>query len=243
MIHFENVHIGYRESIVNVQVHTLQKGTAYALIGKNGSGKSTFLKSVSGQLAPYSGTITVAGDQLSALHQQQLAELISFVPSRIPETSYMTVFDFVALGRTPYLNALGRLKDSDKEMITGSIQQLGLTSYSKRFLNELSDGEKQLCAIARAVCQDTPVILLDEPTSFLDFRNRSMVIDLLQHIAATSQKCILFSTHEIHLLAEKKMPILGINGSGILAFAEEVTIEALVRHFFNGDNLETVTNR
>ena len=232
MIHFENLHVGYRESIVRVACKELQRGTAYALVGRNGSGKSTFLKSVSGQLKPYSGAVYIDGAPVSMLNQQKRSELLSFVPSRIPETSYMTVFDFVALGRTPYLNAIGRLKDKDRALTQKSIAQLGLTSFSDRFLHELSDGEKQLCAIARAVCQDTPVIVLDEPTSFLDFRNRAMVIDLLHLIAETTQKCILFSTHEIHLLAEKKMPLLGIDHSGTLAIAEEVTVGAITRQFF-----------
>lgn len=232
MIHFENLHIGYKESIVRVNCSALQKGQSYALVGRNGSGKSTFLKTISGQLPPFSGSVSINGHFVNVLNQQQKSELLSFVPSRIPETSFMRVIDFVALGRTPYLNAIGRLTQHDRMITEKSLHQLGMDGYSNRYLHELSDGEKQLCAIARAVCQDTPVIILDEPTSFLDFKNRSMVIDLLKDIAATTQKCILFSTHEIHLLAEKKMPLLGIDSSGSLTLAEEVTLEVITRKFF-----------
>lgn len=232
MIQFEHTHIGYDRALVKVQIEELAPEKAYALVGRNGSGKSTLLKTISGQISCQSGTIRIHGQSLAELSHQERAKLVAFVPSRVPEIQYLKAYDFIALGRTPYLNAFGRLHEQDKHAIQETIDLLGISQHAEKYLANLSDGEKQLCAIARALCQETPVIVLDEPTGFLDFRNRGMVIDLLNDLAVQSKKSILFSTHELHLLEEKKMPVIGITTDGWLAGAEEVNVESLLRRFF-----------
>lgn len=211
MIEFKQTQIGYTQTLLSVAIQSLEKGKSYALIGPNGSGKSTFLKSITGQLSLIKGTILLNGIESTTFSALDRSKVIAFVPSRFPEISNMTVFDFIGLGRTPYLNALGRLKESDQTMIGKAIQQLEIEGLTHKFIQELSDGEKQLCAIARAICQETPIIILDEPTSFLDYKNKLIVLNKLNELSSTLGKCILFSSHDLEMVHKSVRDFLVIN--------------------------------
>ena len=117
----------------------------------------------------------------------------------------------MALGRTPYTNAFGRLTPADYKQIDHALQLMGLEELSERFTTKISDGERQLTAMARALVQETPIIILDEPTAFLDYGNRIKLIQLLNRVTELEKKCILFSTHDIDLCLEEKLTILIIN--------------------------------
>lgn len=200
MIRFEKVKIGYKEALLKVNFNLLEKGNAYALIGANGSGKSTFLKSVCGQISAFSGEIYLSDRNCSTLSANEKSKIVAFVPSRFPSVSNMRVYDFVGLGRTPYLNALGRLSENDKKHVEASMDELKIKHLGQKMVSELSDGEKQLCSIARAICQETPIVLLDEPTSFLDYRNKLIVLEKINLLASQSQKCVIFSSHDLDLV-------------------------------------------
>lgn len=200
MIRFENVVLGYNEPLLNVEIQSLEKGETYALIGANGSGKSTFLKSISGQLPTFSGSIFISEENTLNLSMLEKSRIVALVPSRFPEISMMKVDEFIGLGRTPYLNALGRLRSLDFEAIEEASNTLSIQHLLKKFVHQLSDGEKQLCGIARALCQDTSIILLDEPTSFLDYRNKMIVLEKINLLASQSQKCVIFSSHDLDLV-------------------------------------------
>lgn len=200
MIRFEKVKIGYKEALLKVSFNLLEKGNAYALIGANGSGKSTFLKSVCGQISAFSGEIYLSNRNCSTLSANEKSKIVAFVPSRFPSVSNMRVYDFVGLGRTPYLNALGRLSENDKKHVEASMDELKIQHLGQKMVSELSDGEKQLCSIARAICQETPIVLLDEPTSFLDYRNKLIVLEKINLLASQSQKCVIFSSHDLDLV-------------------------------------------
>lgn len=209
MIQLNAVEIGYASSLLKIAFNTLEIGMAYALIGANGSGKSTFLKTIAGQVSPIKGEILIQGQSFSNLHPNNRAKLVAFVPSRFPEIANMRTIDFIGLGRTPYLNALGRLTEKDKQMVNASIQELNIEHLEQKMISELSDGEKQLCAIARAICQETPIILLDEPTSFLDYKNKRIVLEKMIQLA--EKRCVIFSSHDLEMVHKTMNNFLIVN--------------------------------
>lgn len=211
MIRFENVVLGYKEPLLKVEIQSLEKGEAYALIGANGSGKSTFLKSISGQLPTVSGNIFIAEENTLNLSMLEKSRIVAFVPSRFPEIPMMKVAEFIGLGRTPYLNALGRLRPEDIIAIEEAATTLTIQHLIHKYVHQLSDGEKQLCGIARALCQDTSIILLDEPTSFLDYRNKMVVLDKINLLATQSGKCIVYSSHDLDLVTENCQKVIYTN--------------------------------
>ncbi len=158
MIQFEQVKIGYTAALAEISLSQLEKGKMYALIGSNGSGKSTFLRTICGRQKPVTGAIHINGKLVSQMNQNELAQTVAFVPSKFPEMDFMSVFDFIALGRTPYLNSIGRLSEEDLELVNQVIEQVQIQHLQTKRTNELSDGERQLCAIARALTQKTPII-------------------------------------------------------------------------------------
>lgn len=234
MIEFKQAQIGYTQSLLSVAIQSLEKGKSYALIGPNGSGKSTFLKSITGQIPLIAGTLFVDGIEASSLSAINRSKVIAFVPSRFPEISNMTVFDFIGLGRTPYLNALGRLKEADVAIVHSAIQQLEIERLTNKFIQELSDGEKQLCAIARAICQETPMIILDEPTSFLDYKNKLIVLNKLVELCSSMDKCILFSSHDLEMVHKTTNQFLLINQkNSTIELKKDISLDTIIATSFS----------
>lgn len=212
MIQFNKVEIGYKKALLHVNNLELKKGEVYALIGSNGSGKSTLLNTILKKTPVLSGDLTLNETKLSAYSIADLAKTIAFVDSKFDGIEHLNVVEYVSLGRTPYTNALGRLRSEDRAIIEASIDKLNLRKFNDRATLKLSDGERQMVSIARAICQRTPIILLDEPTAFLDYGNRKKLIETLSGIAKAENKCILFSTHDIDIcLEEKGINLLVIN--------------------------------
>ncbi|MES2799373.1 MAG: ABC transporter ATP-binding protein [Bacteroidota bacterium] len=201
MIRFEQLVIGYQTQLLSIDFETLEAGKAYALIGANGSGKSTFLKTIAGQLSTISGKISINEVDIAQLKAGEKAKLVAFVSSRFPELANISVQEYIGLGRTPYLNALGRLSDKDRSIVHSSIVELNIQHLSNKMISELSDGEKQLCAIARAICQETNIILLDEPSNFLDYKNRQLILDKINQLA--KNRCIIFSSHDLEMVSAR----------------------------------------
>jgi iron complex transport system ATP-binding protein len=192
----------------------LKKGEIYAIIGSNGSGKSTLLSSILKKTPLLAGQLLLNSASLSTLSIHDLAKTIAFVDSKFDGIEHLTVHDYVALGRTPYTDALGRLKEEDKFMIEASLKKLNLETFHSRETLKLSDGERQMVSIARAICQATPIILLDEPTAFLDYGNRKKLIGSLNKLAMEENKCIVFSTHDIDIcIEEERINLLILNQS------------------------------
>jgi iron complex transport system ATP-binding protein len=195
--------IGYkRKKIVQVQQHldlTVRAGELVCLIGPNGSGKSTLIRSIAGLQPFFAGEIYINDSPISGLNSKKLASLISLVLTDRVETGNLSVYDVVAIGRQPYTNWLGGLTSRDHQIIREALEKVHLLSYAERYLHELSDGEKQRVMIAKALVQDTPIIILDEPTAHLDLPNRVEIMLLLRNLARQTQKAILLSTHELDL--------------------------------------------
>jgi iron complex transport system ATP-binding protein len=173
------------------------KGELIALIGGNGVGKSTFLRTLAGFQPALSGKILYKERELITYKEKELARILSFVSTEIIRVSNLTVFDLVALGRYPYTGWSGRLSAEDRIKVEKAISMMGLEGYENKMVNFISDGERQKTMIARTLAQDTDIILLDEPTAFLDLSNKYEIVHILQHLAREKGKTILFSTHDL----------------------------------------------
>ena len=172
-------------------------GQLTALIGRNGSGKSTLLRAIAGLNRHYTGDVLIDDKDIRSLSPGSLAKSLAFVTTERTRIPNLRCEDVVAIGRAPYTNWIGWIQDIDREIVLEAIRSVGMESYARRTMDTMSDGECQRIMIARALAQDTPVILLDEPTSFLDMPNRYELVSLLRSLAHDKGKCILFSTHEL----------------------------------------------
>ena len=194
MIELHDLSIGYGDRTLLSEVEaTIEKGKLTALIGRNGTGKSTLLRAIAGLNRRYSGRILLDG------RPAEMARTLAFVTTERTRIANLKCEDVVAIGRAPYTNWIGRMQKADTEIVMRSLASVGMEDYAERTMDRMSDGECQRIMIARALAQDTPIILLDEPTSFLDMPNRYELCTLLAQLAHDEGKCILFSTHELDI--------------------------------------------
>lgn len=200
MIELRNFSIGYgqRQLLGDVRV-TIPSRNLTALIGRNGTGKSTLLRAVAGLNRNYSGHIEIDGKDIRSAAPDEMARMMALVTTERVRVAALKCEDVVAIGRAPYTNWMGRLQEQDREIVAESLKAVGMEAYARRTMDRMSDGECQRVMIARALAQDTPVMLLDEPTSFLDLPNRYELCTLLAKLAHEQGKCILFSTHELDI--------------------------------------------
>jgi iron complex transport system ATP-binding protein len=177
----------------------IQAGQLICLLGPNGSGKSTLLKTLAGLQPSLEGTIKIGGSDIHKLKPAQLAQKISLVLTDSVRNSNLTAYSLIALGRYPYSNWLGILQEADKAVISRAIGAAQIDNLVNRKVATLSDGESQKVMLARALAQDTPLMMLDEPTAHLDLPSRIQLMRLLHQLAGQTNKGILISTHELDL--------------------------------------------
>lgn len=177
----------------------LQAGKLISLVGANGIGKSTLLRTLCGIQKPITGNVSLNEKDIQSYEPQALAQNLSLVLTEKLPPSNLTVFELVALGRQPYTNWLGKLSEEDLEKVHQAIQLTQIENLSNKKHFEISDGQLQKVLIARALAQDTPLIILDEPTTHLDLLHKVSVFKLLKKLSQETNKCILFSTHDIDL--------------------------------------------
>ena len=200
MIELRDFSIGYGSRTLLREVNaTVPKGTLTALIGRNGTGKSTLLRTIAGLNRNYSGGILLDGRPAADMNAPEMARKLAFVTTERTRIANLRCEDVVAVGRAPYTNWIGRMQPQDREIVMRSLAQVGMEAYAGRTMDKMSDGECQRVMIARALAQDTPIILLDEPTSFLDMPNRYELVALLRRLVHDEKKCIMFSTHELDI--------------------------------------------
>lgn len=176
---------------------SLSRGDMTLLLGANGRGKSTLLRTLSGAQPALAGEVSIAGKSLADTTAADMARLISLVYTDRTHAGHLTAAELVALGRQPYTGFFGRLSADDRRIVDESLDTVGMLQFSRRYVSTLSDGERQKIMLARALAQQTPVILLDEPTSFLDIASRIETMQMLHDLAADHGKAILLSTHDI----------------------------------------------
>lgn len=216
-LELRNITLGYRgsEPLCSGLSGSASSGESVALIGRNGAGKSTLLRSVAGIVAPRVGDILVDGVNILTISPTERSRLVSFVSTEIVSAAYITVEQVVSLGRAPYSGWAGRLCDDDRMVVRHAMQSVDVEQFEGRTIDTLSDGQRQRVMIARALAQDTPCVVLDEPTAFLDWENREMVIRLLVDLAKDMNKIIVFSTHELSLAREYASSVWHLSREGL----------------------------
>ena len=204
-IHIENLNIGYyqkkdcpRTIATNINA-TAQSGRLTCLLGKNGAGKSTFLKTITGRLQPLAGSVTYNDTPIAGLSTRQMAQMVSIVLTQQPHDVAITTEELVALGRHPYTNCFGTLTTHDRRLVSEAMEKTHISHLAHQHIAQLSDGERQRALIAKALAQQTPIIILDEPTAFLDYPGRIETMTLLRNLAHCEDKTILLATHDWEL--------------------------------------------
>lgn len=205
MIEIKNLEIGYKSkgklnSVFKDINLSLNAGDLVGLIGDNGIGKSTLLKTITGNLAPLAGEIKINNKPGSQFTAPQLAQLLSIVVTEKIGGFNLTVWDVVATGRIPYINIFGKLSPEDETIVTKALEQLNLLPLKDKLIDELSDGQRQKVMIAKSLAQQTPIIVLDEPTAFLDHTSKHHLFATLKKLCAEQGKLIIVSSHDLELM-------------------------------------------
>jgi iron complex transport system ATP-binding protein len=216
----------------------LQSGII-ALVGRNGTGKSTLLKTIMGLHREFTGEILVDDQSIDRFSPAALAKEIAIVYSKSSIFGSHSGRDVLMLGRLPYQNAFAIITEDDRQQVNEIIELLQLEKFIDQEFSVLSDGEKQLIMIGRAVVQDTKIILLDEPAAFLDLVNRHKLMQVLQGIAKSTQKLILFSTHQLDILPKVCKAVLLIDEKELRIIEDPTTIIPTIYESFGMNNLET----
>lgn len=230
---------GSRQSIVGRGLEgSLPRGTLTVLLGTNGAGKSTLLRTLAGLQPPLAGEIFWEGNSLASLTPEERAKRLSIVLTVRPETGNLTVREVVALGRLPHRQGLwgSRNAAADAEAVERAMRLTTTSAWSERPVSRLSDGERQRVFIAKALAQETPLILLDEPTAFLDYPSRVQFFNLLKRLTNEMGKTVLLSSHDVELAAAHADRILLLSKESLcLAPTEAKERNHAIRDFFRLD--------
>lgn len=217
--------VGYRGHRVVEDISlSLPCGRLVCLLGPNGAGKSTLLRTLCGFQPPIAGTVTISGSDITTMSAAEVARLVSVVLTDRPLPPSLTAAEMVGMGRAPYTGFWGRLSDDDRRLVSEAMQTVGIAPLATRRMGQLSDGERQKVMIAKALAQHTPVIVLDEPTAFLDYPSKVAVMKTLARLAHDEGKTILMSTHDLELAAQLGDELMEIENKHIRKItADEVS--------------------
>ena len=236
MIQLRDITLGFgSRTLIEGATARFECGRMVALLGRNGTGKSTLLRAIASLGELRSGDIAIDGRSLAEYTSTELARKIAFVNTERIDVEALTAYDLVSIGRSPYTGWSGRLTADDRAIVERAMQLAGVESMAQRRVETLSDGEAQRVMIARALAQDTPVILLDEPTAFLDLPNRYELCTLLGRLAREEGKCIIFSTHELDIALSLADSIALVDTPRLVHLTtEEMISSGNIERLFNG---------
>jgi iron complex transport system ATP-binding protein len=244
-INIRNLTIGYasgtRKKRVAANLNAqINKGELVCLLGSNGVGKSTLMRTLCGFQPSFEGQICIMGKAVGSLSEKEISRLVSVVLTDRIVVPNATVYELVAYGRSPYTGILGRIDNNDKKIINKAIEQCGIAHKKDALLSSISDGERQKAFLAKALAQDTPVILLDEPTAFLDLPARVEIIQLLRRISSESGKSVLLSTHDLDLALQMAdhLWLLHPNGPLTTGSPEDLLLQNAFQKLFQNKGIE-----
>lgn len=236
-----NLTIGYKTFRIASDISvSLQPGELVCLLGPNGAGKSTLLRTLAGISAPIKGEVRLLGDDVYKLPPPELAKRLSLVLTEKVDVGMLSAYSLVTLGRYPYTDWWGKLTEQDEAIVTWAIKSVGAAHLAQRNVSELSDGERQKIMIARALAQSPIVMLLDEPTAFLDLPRRVEIMQLLRQLARETNQAILLSTHDLDLalrLADKVW-LLATNGTLHVGAPEDLVLSGAFAETFRSEGVE-----
>jgi len=230
MIEISHAIVGHQRPLIEIEDLVLEKGKVYAIIGRNGGGKSTLLNSLLGHVPLISGNMKIDGMDVHSLRRSILAKHVAFVASKFDGIEYLKVREYISLGKFGSSSILGQLPKEEAEHVEQLLEELSLLPLAGKFTDRISDGERQLAAVARALAQDTPVLLLDEPTAFLDYKNKKRMMEKLVEIAEQKNKCIVLSTHDLELAMDNSLIFLAVH-RGRLEVIERLEKERFSYYF------------
>lgn len=232
----EGMSVGYHgKSLIDKIEIALEKGEVLTLIGPNGAGKSTVLKSIAGQLALIAGTVCLEKERLENMSGTELAQSMAVVLTEKLRTELMTCEDVVATGRYPYTGRFGILSKADYQAVREAMELVKVTEIKNQDFTQISDGQRQRVMLARAICQEPEIIVLDEPTSYLDVRYKLEFLSILQKLCKKKKLTVIMSLHELELAARISDKILCINGKQVERFGspEEVFEQGYLSKLFS----------
>lgn len=216
----------------------VQKGEIVALIGPNGAGKSTFLKTIARELPPISGHVFLEGEEISSYSYRELSQKMAVILTERIKVELTTCRDIVATGRYPYTGRLGVLRPEDEQAVDEAMETVHALDLSERDFSAISDGQRQRILLARAICQEPELILLDEPTSFLDVRHKLDLLSILTRMARKKNITVIMSLHEIDLAEKVADKIITVKGDALFGCGKpgEIFDEARIRRLYDIDN-------
>ncbi|MDO4478450.1 MAG: ABC transporter ATP-binding protein [Lachnospiraceae bacterium] len=216
---------------------SIRPGEIITMIGPNGSGKSTILKSLTRHLATIGGTVHIGEDELGRMSYKDLSKRVAVVLTRRINPELMTCRDVVATGRYPYTGRMGLLSDEDEAIVTEAMKDVNILEISNRSFDGISDGQRQRVLLARAICQQPEILVLDEPTSFLDIKYKIELLEILRRMSAERGTTVIMSLHEIDLAAKVSSRIICVHGDRIAAFGppEEIFRDGMVEDLYSLD--------
>lgn len=230
MLKIQNLSASYRgHQVLRAVSFDVKSGEVLALIGPNGAGKSTIIRAASGVI-PSTGQVRTNGDDFHSLSPMQRARYMAVVPQAISLPPAFTVWETVLMGRTPYLSFLGNASSHDEELARQALSKVNALALSDRRVGELSGGEAQRVLLARALCQSTPILLLDEPTAHLDLQYQVSLLELIRELAHTENLAVLIALHDLNLAAryaDRVALLVGGHLKSIGSPREVLTAEAI----------------
>ncbi len=233
-----DITVGYDDTIIvnNLSI-TIPEGKLTSIIGTNGCGKSTVLKALSRLLPTKAGIVYLDGKDIHSLSGIAVAKKMAILPQSPTAPAGLTVADLVAYGRFPHQKGFGRLQEHDKERIQWALNITGMSSFAERDIDSLSGGQKQRVWISMALAQDSDIILLDEPTTFLDLVHQLEVLQLLQKLNREAGKTIALVIHEVNMAARFSDHIIAVKGGGIVkeGTPRDIMTPEVLRSVFNID--------
>lgn len=233
-----NARIGYDNHTLFCATTQFGRGELCALVGRNGTGKSTLLRALAGITRQPQGEVLIEGVDLALTSARELAGLVSMVSTERVNVANLTVEDVVSLGRTPHTNWFGRLASSDRDVVDWAMCRLGVQDFAQKRVATLSDGENARVMIARALAQQTPVMLLDEPTAFLDIAGKYELCEILQGLSSEG-KTIIFSSHDLSTVWNSECAIALIyDGELHHTTSAEMRESEALRGFFSESGFE-----
>lgn len=244
IIYTESLSAGYRKrkSVttvlrdVNLELH---EGELVSLLGANGAGKSTLIRTICGLQPSLAGKVVIGGENVDRLTPRQLSKTIALVTTERTYAGGLTVGELVGLGRHPHTGFLGRLDEHDRKIVAAAIEKVGISHKAESYVAELSDGERQKVMIAKALAQEAPVIILDEPTAFLDVASRIEVLQLLHDLARDDRRTILISSHDIQqsMALSDRLWIVTDSGEIVSGVTEDLILADKISLLFGNRNV------
>lgn len=244
IIELNDLTTGYKakksEKVISPHINAkMSHGELICLLGQNGAGKSTLLKTITGFLPPLKGNVILRGKGIAEYTILQKARLISLVSTEKIHFTGMTAYEVVAMGRSPYTGFWGRMSAKDRKLVEESLRQVGMEAFATRHVETLSDGERQKILIAKAIAQETPIIVLDEPTAFLDYPSKVKMMLLLKRLAHNLSKTVFISTHDLRqaLLLADRLWLLDRDKGFACGTPDSLSSDGEINRYFDSEEM------